>query len=126
VTGVKVNKSVNIPIKNLIQKLVKNVGLTHDEKYEVNNHIWNLGFSGVVSAKSYDYKNPVHRGILIGLLSLCDNNPTSAFYPLQNYSEKMAEVNKITELWEGQLAQAFAESRSGGGRKRITRKNLTK
>jgi len=123
VTGVKVNKTVTIPIKNLIKKLATNVILTDDEKEEVYNHIWNLGFSDVLSATSYDYKNPVHRGILIGLLTLCDNNPLSAFYPLQNYPKKMTLVNKITELWEGQLVQVFSQTKRGGKRK--TRKKLT-
>ena len=88
-----------IPIKVIINKLIKNETLNETEKFEVNNSIWNLGME-ILNEYPFDYTNNIHKGIVLTLLSYCNNTTLSPFYPLQNYPTEMEEVNKITSIWE--------------------------
>ena len=107
INTVRANIQKNMPISYLVDKLATNNPLSSDEKDEISNHIWNLGFpESKVSNYDYKYSNPVHRGILIGLLTLCDNNPMEAFYPLQKHPEHK-ESDKINGLWEKELVRIF-------------------
>ena len=72
------------------------------EKFEINNHIWNLGMEKL-NEYSFDYSNPIHKGIVLTLLSYCNNTTLSPFYPLQKYPKEMEEVNKITGKWETEM-----------------------
>jgi len=112
-----VDRSI-VPIKFLINKLLRKEEITEEEDYEIKNHIWNLGFDDHPIAKyKYDYNNSVHRGLLIGILTLCNNNPMEPFWPLQHRKEQKA-VDKINIMWADDLLQAFTESNiKRGGRK---------
>jgi hypothetical protein len=92
----------SIPIKSIINKLLNNEILNCKEQFEVNNHIWNLGMEKL-NEYSFDFSNPIHKGIVLILLSYCDNTPISAFYPLQNYPNEMNESDKITAKWENEM-----------------------
>ena len=89
-------------ITSIINKLLNNKELNQKEKFEVNNSIWNLGMEKL-NEYSFDYSNPVHKGIVLTLLSYCDNTTLSPFYPLQNYPTEFAEVDKITSKWEAEM-----------------------
>ena len=110
-----------MPIAYLINKLIKNIAIDRDDDDNIKNHIWNLGFddSGISDYK-YKYDNPVHRGILIGLLTLCDNNPISPFFPLQQHPEHEA-VDNLTSKWANELFRVFKETEAKKGGK--TRKS---
>jgi hypothetical protein len=92
----------SIPIKSIINKLLNNGILNIKEKFEVNNHIWNLGMEKL-NEYPFDFSNPIHKGIVLTLLSYCDNTPISAFYPLQTYPNEMKESDKITAKWENEM-----------------------
>ena len=91
-----------IPIKSIINKLLNNETLNEKEKFETNNYIWNLSMDKL-NEYPFDYTNPVHKGIVLTLLSYCDNTPISAFYPLQTYPNEMKESDKITAKWENEM-----------------------
>jgi hypothetical protein len=91
-----------IPIKSIINKLLNNNTLNETEKFEVNNNIWNLGMEKL-NEYSFDYTNNIHKGIVLTLLSYCNNTTLSPFYPLQNYPREMEKVNEITEKWEQEI-----------------------
>jgi hypothetical protein len=112
-----VDRSI-VPIKFLINKLLRKEEITEEEDYEIKNHIWNLGFDDHPIVKyKYDYNNSVHRGLLIGILTLCNNNPMEPFWPLQHRKEQKA-VDKINIMWADDLLHAFTESNiKRGGRK---------
>ena len=88
-----------IPIKSIINKLLNNNTLNEKEKFEVNNSIWNLGMEKL-NVYPFDYTNHIHKGIVLTLLSYCNNTTLSPFYPLQKYPTEMEKVNIITEKWE--------------------------
>ena len=92
----------SIPIKSIINKLLNNELLNIKEKFEVNNNIWNLGMEKL-NEYPFDFSNPIHKGIVLTLLSYCDNTPISAFYPLQTYPNEMEKSDKITAKWENEM-----------------------
>ena len=91
-----------IPIKSIINKLLQNDTLNEKEKFEVNNSIWNLGMEKL-NEYPFNYTNNIHKGIVLTLLSYCNNTTLSPFYPLQNYPTEMEKVNIITEKWEQEM-----------------------
>lgn len=107
-----------VPVKFLINKLLRKEKITDEENYEIKNQIWNLGFDDhPITKYEFDYSNPIHNGLLVGLLSLCDNNPMEPFWPLQHRKEQKA-VDKINMMWADELLRAFSESNiKRGGRK---------
>jgi hypothetical protein len=94
-----------IPLHALKEKLIfkSHEELTSDEMEEINNEISNIG----IEKLNQDYTNPVHRGMIIALLSLCEKDQLSPFYPLQDNPEH-SSVEKITKLFEKDLIDAFA------------------
>ena len=88
--------------------------------HEIINYIWNIGLENAVTY-NLNFKNPVHRGILIGLLSIYDNNPLEPFYPLQ-YRPEGKKVNLISAKWDLALQGIFATPTFGGSRRK-TRKH---
>jgi len=112
---------VNVPVSLLIEKFVQGTKkFTTDENYAITNYIANLGFDNIDKFR-IDYENPVHRGMLIALLTLYKNNPLSAFYPLQHHDEG-DESDKINGMFESELISAFSQTGKRGGTKRKTRK----
>ena len=69
VDSVTAFKNTMMPPKYLIDKLLSNKPLTEEDEGQIINYIWNLSLVRV-TAYNLDFKNPVHRGILIGLLSI--------------------------------------------------------
>jgi hypothetical protein len=118
VSSVTAKKNLIVSPKLLINKLISNSILSSEESDELSNYIWNLGFENIADFR-YNLKNPVHRGIVIGLLTIHDNNPNEPFYPLQ-YRKEHKEVNKKTEAWGNELIRIFSIKVNGGSK---TRKN---
>lgn len=119
VASVTALKDTMMPPKYLIAKLLSNKPLADEDKHQIVNYIWNLSLENSPNY-NFDFKNPVHRGILIGLLSIYDNNPLSPFYPLQ-YRPESNRVEEITAKWDRALYGIFATAATAGG-KRGTRK----
>ena len=91
--------------KYLIEKLLDNEQLHENDIYQVRDYLWNLSLNN--TPYKYDFDNPVHRGIVIGLLSMYDNNPLEPFFPLQ-FRAEFQKVNMITLQWVNELNRIFA------------------
>jgi len=120
VQTVVAEKKLIATVKSLINKLLSNSVLSREESDEILNYIWNLGLDNANEFK-YNLKNPVQRGIVIGLLSVYDNNPIEPFYPLQ-YRKEQKDVDRITEAWGKELKRIFATKVNGGSKTRKQRK----
>jgi hypothetical protein len=92
----------NIPIKSLINKILNNETLNEKEIFEINNYIWNISMDQL-NEYPFDYTNQVHKGIVLTLLSYCDNDLLNPFYPLQKYPDKMPKVYELTRKWENEI-----------------------
>jgi hypothetical protein len=125
IVSVVAEKDIIMPVKYLINKLARNEGLSQSEEDAIINHLWNLGFpeelGREITSINYQYKNPVHRGMLISLLTLADNNQMEPFWPLQ-YRKEQAAVDKISAAWARELIRLFRETESASGSGRKTRK----
>jgi hypothetical protein len=128
IDSVSAKKTVIMPAKYLINKLVNNEEITQSEKGEIIDKIWNLGFpekeGGKVIKINYQFQNPVHRGMIIALLTVYDNNQMKPFWPLQ-YRKEHRQVDKISVAWAKELIRTFRETESadGAGLTRKTRRN---
>jgi hypothetical protein len=110
------------PESNYISyQLLNDIPLDEEDASYLNERIRSLGLESAPTY-TYDLKNPVHRGILIVLESIIDNNQLVPFYPLETRPEA-AEVDTITSRWDAYLKTIF-ETKIGGKRK--TRRNLRK
>jgi hypothetical protein len=106
----EVEESITIPIKNIIDKLLKKQKLNENEIGEMLNQIWNLGFEELPMYE-FNYKNSLHRGILLTLMTYAQNTPLEPFFPLQNYPEKDDMVNEITQKWEKELIRVLDKAK---------------
>jgi len=88
-----------VPTQIIINKLLKNEKLEKTEIDQVQNILFNFGFS-MKSKFNFQYNNSIHRGILLGLLLNEKYNTLSPFFPLQHYPEQSKEVNEIIKGWE--------------------------
>jgi hypothetical protein len=98
-----------LSITALIEKLIYGTQTWPITEKAVINRIIenNIGFRKAYRLK-LDYSNPVHRGMLIVLLSLCKNNPVSPFFPLKKRprTERRA-VERITKNLKNHFIQTF-------------------
>jgi len=93
----------NVPTQTIINKLLKNEKLEQNETDKVQNILFNFGFSMELQfyfLDNFQYNNPIHKGILLGLLLKDKYNTLSPFFPIQNYPDQSKEVDKIIEAWE--------------------------
>ena len=105
-----IEEIITIPIKIIIDKLLKKQKLNENEIGEMLNQIWNLGFEELPMYE-FNYKNNVHRGILLTLMTYAQNTPLEPFFPLQNYPEKDDMVSEITQKWEQELIRILDEAK---------------
>ena len=128
VKRVVANKRVTIPIKHLIDKLAVNTPLNEDEQWAIKNELWNLGFPDEKTPYyKYDLANPVHRGIVIALLTYCKHTPIAAFYPLQEHHAEFVKEKKIMRQWDNELIRVLDATRGvHGGKRGKTRKGRGK
>jgi hypothetical protein len=127
VESVYVDIHIHIPPTMILNKLVRAEPLTEGDLHEFHNFSDNLGFTeeGLVNYP-FDFTNPLHRGIGIYIVSMYLHDPTSAFYPLQQYPGKDTEVYEITKALEMEIREALdaAKNVAEGGRRR--RKSKTR
>ena len=123
VVRVEAVRTVNTPPAALIRLLLEGATLTESQQAEIIDCLWNLGLANA-STYRYDFANPVHRGILIGLVAVYANDPLSPFFPLQERPEGAA-VEAITARLDGEMAaileRPVGRSRSRS-RTRVTRR----
>lgn len=127
IIGVYAKKDIIMPIKYLINKLVNNEAISRSEGHAIINHLWNLGFpedeGEAITRINYQFHNPVHRGMLISLLTICDNNQMEPFWPLQ-YRKEQHAVDKISATWALELLRTFSKTETvAGGTRRQTRRH---
>lgn len=128
IISVSATKTVIMPPKYLINKLVSGEEIAKSEKTEIINNLWNLGFpeqEGLeLTEINYQFQNPVQRGMLIALLTVYDNNQMEPFWPLQ-YRKERRQVDKISAAWAKELIRVFRETGSahGAGLSKKTRRN---
>jgi hypothetical protein len=97
-------KTPTIPPSYLIKKILSSAELTEREKNSLMNYIYNLGFPGdQLLYYNYEYDNPIHKGILLTLLSYYKNNPLSPFFPLQQFDKEHKEIDDIMEKLQSNI-----------------------
>jgi hypothetical protein len=77
--------------------------IRNDEMTNLENFLYNLGFSEVIQdylSDGFQFNNPVHRGILIGILTQSKYNVLEPFLPLQEHPNEMKQVDAQTAKWE--------------------------
>lgn len=107
VDSVTATKTPIMPTTFLINELLHNKPLSETDQEEVINKIWNLGIEGA-NTYDYDFTNPVHRGVLIGLLTFYENNPIEPFFPLQYHPEN-PKIDEISADLDAELQTIFAD-----------------
>lgn len=124
--SVVVKKNVTVPVKYLLQKLIDNRELNEDEEKNLRNQIWNMGWEdgNAMTDYKYEFNNPVHRGILITLMTHVREDPMEPFYPLHNRQEWIGVVTRMRR-WSRELRRVLNESKLvvAGGRRRRTRRH---
>jgi hypothetical protein len=122
ITKVYVESSSIEPVEIIIHKLVNN-DIKEQDIEEVQDILYNLGFSEELIAYNFQYNNPIHKGILLGLLLNFKYNTLSPFFPLQDYPTQFEMVNEITEQWDKDLLDTlhktvieYRKTAAGGNR----------
>jgi len=112
-----------IQSSEIVNKLHKGTSLEREEMTEMMNYLYNLGLDSEKFQAVYEQDNALHNGIMIGLLRLFENNPLSAFYPLQRYPTQMAASNVLNKKFEESVLQSLEQTktRKGAYRKRTRR-----
>ena len=134
IEDVKLNVKTEYSEYNLIKLLSNyNKKLSEQEILELNNYLYNIGFDidfQLSIQDNIDYNNPIHRGILIGLLTYSKYPTIKPFVPLQNYGEKKdKEVDEITKNWGDFIIESINLTSKNKPRKisrKKSRKNKTK
>lgn len=119
----------NVSTQSIINKLIKNKKLDKYETDKILNILFNFGFSMELQfyfEDNFQYKNQIHKGILLDLLLREKRDTLSPFYPLQNYPEQDKEINIITQAWEKDLIDLLEKTKSNIKIKRITKKRKYK
>lgn len=122
----KMIKNVELDVETIIDQdnLIRALSnytqaLSGSEKSSMMNFLYNMGvytpeFESLVQTigTEIDYENPLHRGILIGLLTYSKSPPDSAFFPIQNYGGQ-AKVNEVAEIntqWFKSIFEAIKQT----------------
>ena len=109
VDNVIVHTSNIMPTNYFINELLYNRTLNEEDQDEIINKLLNISLEGA-DLYNYDFTNPVHRGILIGLLTFFNNNPLTPFYPLQYYYPYESKiVDEISANWDAEVQSIFAD-----------------
>jgi hypothetical protein len=96
--------------KSLIDALITRPNnIIEDEKREINNYLYNIGFSECLHVAAmnliFQYNNPVHIGILLGLLLNYENSLIDPFCPLQYgiLKDSLELIDNVTKKWEDSI-----------------------
>lgn len=108
------NRSINI----VIEKLINNKNLNETDIDMITEILYNLGFEDNTEMENnIQYNNPIHRGIILGLLIYFKNDLLKPFYPLQSHTVEYPEVLKETEDWQEELTETIKNTKRKKKRK---------
>ena len=107
IVEVKAEKDIRTPVSILIEKLISKTVLTDKDKEQINDTIYNDLFYENNTQLNQDYSNDAHVGMIITLLLLIKNDPTSPFWPL-NLRPEHSEVKATIHAFQMSLIAAFA------------------
>jgi hypothetical protein len=113
------NRSINI----VIEKLTNNKKINKIEIEMITEILYNLGFEDNTEMESnIQYNNPIHKGIILGLLVYFKNDLLRPFYPLQSHPVEYPEVIKETEDWQEELTETIKNTKLKIKTKRKTKR----
>lgn len=112
---VEYNYTKYYPVNHYIYLLIDHKYIFSNREIEELSNYW---YNSIGDYRIDEFKILIHdeyvmshaivRGLLIGLLTYCNNCPLDPFCPLQNYGvQKMYEVEKKNELWADELLQVI-------------------
>jgi hypothetical protein len=95
--------TISVSTTMILHKLLhRRVVLNRDDKISLLNHIEQLGSPGSNLMKRLEtaiqYDNPLHQGVLIGMLLQCKYNPMEIFYPLQMDKRTVGKIHRIETI----------------------------
>lgn len=92
----------------IIHKLINYIPLSEKEIEYIYNEIYNL--IGVDELSStFDISNPIHKGMILGLLVQSTHNVLEPFFPIQTRKE-YAAILDISKEWESALSTVIQET----------------
>lgn len=92
--------------------LLKDNKIQYKDYEHIDNFLYNIGFSDKLNGfDSFDYSNPLHRGILIGLLTYSKYPSIEPFCPLQEHPQYMKKVDKQIMNWENTIINTLTNSK---------------
>ena len=100
-----------IPAQHLINKMMTKKKLSKEEINALINVLYNMDFSNLLEYE-FQYTNPIHKGILLGLLLHGKYDILSPFYPIQKYPKQQEEVGKITIQLENALLDVLEKTKT--------------
>ena len=102
----------DISVDYLIDKLICQGNFTDNETDAIQNILFNLNFSNDFIIYDFQYKNPIHIGILCTLLNQFKNDPVMAFSPLHKFPREYKEHNEIVKRLEHGLIHILNKSKT--------------
>ena len=100
-----------IPTQHIINKMMTKKKLSEEEINALINVLYNMDFSNLLEYE-FQYTNPIHKGILLGLLLHGKYDILSPFYPIQRYPKQQEEVGKITIQLENALLDVLEKTKT--------------
>lgn len=101
-----------IPTQHIINKMMTKKKLSEEEINALINALYNMDFSNTLLKYDFQYTNPIHKGILLGLLLHGKYDILSPFYPIQRYPKQQEEVGKITIKLENALLDVLEKTKT--------------
>lgn len=115
ITNVEVIVETIIPDQLIINKLINNEKLEHAEIKQIEDMLYNIGFSEetllIFFFKCQYTFNPVHRGILLSLVINTRHDVIEPFIPIQNYPSQQKRINTITKEWENEVLDTLEKTK---------------
>jgi hypothetical protein len=139
IKNVKVTVDKIVSPESIVEKLIHGNELDNADKSEILTILYNIGFDidtqlffmepEFNNYNNFQYDNPIHKGILIGILLDVINNRLMPFYPLQKYPKQDKQIQEITEKLQKDLLNVLKKTSNkvkmegGRGRGRFSKKN---
>jgi hypothetical protein len=112
VISVIINFEYNYSINVVIKKLISNKNLNEKDNEMITETLYNLGFEDNIEMESnIQYNNPIHKGIILGLLIYFKNDLLKPFYPLQSHIVEYPIILKETEKWKEELTETIKNTK---------------
>ena len=100
----------------LLKKLIDEESFDEEERFAILNVLFNRGFSfesQIEFDDNFQYNNPIHRGILMGILVDSKYDRIQPFYPLQEQPKStQAEIEETTEKWFKSLISTIVATKT--------------